>query len=112
MDRLYYAGDTILTGTAIAHAVLEYAEALALAGESASVDIPTRIGDGISLAKVLVGPASQLVTETQPDEGEELVDEELVARLKLLTAQTGQKHSTVAVADDTQAHVPEWSDEL
>ena len=41
MDRIHYAGDSILTGTDIAHAMLEYARALAQVGSSATVEIPT-----------------------------------------------------------------------
>ena len=44
MDRIHCAGNSILTGSAIAAALLEYAEALAKVGTSATVEIPTRGG--------------------------------------------------------------------
>jgi hypothetical protein len=83
MDRIFYAGDSILTGTAIAKALLEYAEALAKAGTSATVEIPTRLGDGgVGRSTFLVGPASQLVSDTEPSGFEEIEDEPLIAHFR------------------------------
>ena len=65
MDRIHYAGDSILTGTDIARALLAYAQALAVAGTSATVDIPVvNERDGsIGRSELLIGPASQLTGE-------------------------------------------------
>lgn len=80
MERIHYASGSILTGTAIARALLEYAEALAEKNESATVDIPTRHEDGtLGRANFLIGPSSQIVSDTEATDLEELVDEELVA---------------------------------
>jgi hypothetical protein len=80
MDRIHYAGNSILTGSAIAAALLEYAEALARVGTSATVDIPTREEDGsIGRSKLLVGPASQLISDAEESTDDEIVDDELVA---------------------------------
>lgn len=91
MERISYAGDDLLTGTAIARAVLAYAEALATREASATVEIPVRLSDGsVEHASVLIGPASQLISRTVPDDGhEELVDEELVDRIVTLTQALG-----------------------
>ena len=60
MDRIHYAGDSVVTGSAIARAVLEYAKALAKANQSETVEIPTLASDGsISRSTLLIGPASQ-----------------------------------------------------
>lgn len=93
MHRIFYATDSILTGTDIARALVLYAEALAKAGSSASVDVPTRHEDGtIGNAMFLIGPASQLVSETEESEHEELVDVELVEKLRKATAELGDAH--------------------
>lgn len=82
MDRIHYAGDSILTGSEIARAVLDYAEALAQAGTAATVTIPTIDAAGQrGQSTILVGPASQLITDSVPSEFEDIVDELLVARL-------------------------------
>ncbi|MCU1479278.1 MAG: hypothetical protein JWQ19_64 [Subtercola sp.] len=80
MERIHYASGSILTGTAIARALLEYAEALAEKNESATVDIPTRREDGSTgRANFLIGPSSQIVSDTEQSEFQELVDDDLVA---------------------------------
>ncbi|MCU1586144.1 MAG: hypothetical protein JWM49_2700 [Microbacteriaceae bacterium] len=82
MDRIHYAGDSVLTGSAIAQSLLEYAEALAKAGSSDTVDIPSRRSDGsLGRANLLIGPASQLVSETEESDFDEVVDEATVAYL-------------------------------
>lgn len=83
MDRINYAGDSILTGTAIAHALLDYAQALAEVGASATVEIPSLGNDGtVVRTEVLVGPASQLAATTIDADAAEIVDDVLVARLE------------------------------
>jgi len=82
MDRLHYAGNSVVTGTAIAHALLDYAQALAEAGTAATVEIPTVNDDGSrGRSEVLIGPASQLIADSEESPYEEVVDEELVANL-------------------------------
>ena len=83
MERVHYAGSSILTGSAIAHALLDYAQALAEAGTSATVRIPTLNHDGApGTSEVLIGPASQLIADSEESEYDEVVDDELVARLR------------------------------
>jgi hypothetical protein len=82
MDRIHYAGDSLLTGTEIARALLEYASALAKSEQSATVDIPVRHDDGtIGRANFLIGPASQLVSRVEASPFEELTDPSLVEHL-------------------------------
>jgi hypothetical protein len=86
MHRIYYAGDSILTGSEISHALLEYAQMLAKAATAATFEIPTREDDGsVGHATLLLGPASQLIADAEESEYDELVDEPLVDRLKRLT---------------------------
>ncbi|MGR0220931.1 hypothetical protein [Agromyces sp. ZXT2-6] len=86
MERIHYAGGVLLTGTEIADAIVDYAAALAARRTAASVDIPVRTEDGrTARAHMLIGPASQLVTEPVDSELDELVDEDLVASLRSAT---------------------------
>lgn len=75
MMRLDYAGGTILTGTAIAHAVLRYAAALARAEDAVSIRVPGRTVDGVEgYFQILLGPSSQILVEPTGDP-HEVVDE-------------------------------------
>jgi hypothetical protein len=91
MQRIYYTNDTLVTGTEIARALLEYAAALARSDSSQTVSIPVRRPDGSTArATLLVGPASQLVAEDLEDGedfGDEPRDDVLVARLKAMTTE-------------------------
>lgn len=112
MDRIHYAGDSILTGTEIARALLDYARALAQVGSSDTVDIPT-IGPGGALGRshVLVGPASQLISDAEESEFDDLSDPVLVAELREKAVQLRRYGTAVA---STQTHPAEpaegWTD--
>jgi hypothetical protein len=83
MDRLHYAGHSILTGTAIARAILDYAQALAEANTSATIDVPTLNDDGsLGRSEILIGPASQLITDSEESKFADVIDDEFVARLR------------------------------
>jgi hypothetical protein len=99
MERIYYAGNTIHTGTAIAHALLGYAQALASNTASATVVIPIVHDDGsVVQAEILIGPASQLIAEEYDADGPELEDPEVVERLSKATAGLAVVHP-IAVDD-------------
>jgi len=79
MDRLNYAGESILTGTEISAAVLELAQALATADASETIEIPTREEDGsLGVSHLLIGPASQLIASSEETDLPEVVDRLLV----------------------------------
>jgi hypothetical protein len=87
MQRIHYAGDTFLTGSAIAHSLLAYAQALAARASSATVTIPVWREDGsLASAEILIGPASQLIAEAYESSVPELEDDEVVARLNAAAA--------------------------
>jgi hypothetical protein len=110
MDRIHYAGDSVVTGSAIARAVLEYAKALAKAKLSETVEIPTRAPDGsLSRSTLLIGPASQLIADVEPADGEEIVDDELVGYFQLETAKLTQHAYPAHHADISQM---EWIEDL
>ncbi|GAA1962272.1 hypothetical protein [Microbacterium deminutum] len=99
MDRLHYAGHSVITGTAIAHALLGYAQALAQANGSATVQIPTVNDDGSpGRSEMLVGPSSQLISDAEESEHEEVTDEVLVTYLReeAVTLRTQGMPSSVA----------------
>ena len=86
MKVLIYAGGEYVTGDEIAVALMEYSEALAEAGDAANIEIPI-VGhdDRRESATFLVGPSSQIVAKDAEAHGEELVDDEVVMRLRALT---------------------------
>ncbi|MFD3444461.1 hypothetical protein ACFDTO_07670 [Microbacteriaceae bacterium 4G12] len=89
----------MVTGDTIAVALIGYAEALAVAQLSASVEVPVRLEDGTAdRAILLIGPASEMAAVHQPDDGGEIVDEALVAYLEAETAHL--KTPPVAIVED------------
>ena len=82
MMRLDYAGGTIFTGTAIAHALLRYAAALARADDAVSIKVPGRTTDGVEGDfQILLGPSSQILVEPT-DDPDDFVDEEFLADIE------------------------------
>jgi hypothetical protein len=109
MDRIYYAGESALTGTRIAHALLEYAQALAVADTSATVEIPVLADDGsITTAMYLVGPASQLVSETEETAFDELVDPAALQRLEEATLVARRDGARAAVSGEQVPDESPW----
>jgi hypothetical protein len=105
VELIHYAGNTILTGDAIAHSLLGYAQALAAKGSSDTVTIPVWHTDGsVRSAEILIGPASQLIAEPYDTDAPELVDEDAVNRLDTAAARTRAPHAVPeAVVDHTAA---------
>lgn len=104
MQRIFYAGDSVLTGTDIAQAVLAYAQALAGKQSSATVHIPVVLSTGErGDASILIGPSSQLFSET-PEESSatELTDDALVQHLTELTLSLGVARPVVESAADIE----------
>lgn len=86
MRRITYAGISLYTSDRVADALLEYAAELARAGDAGIIEIPGRSSDGeLGMLKVLVGPASQLVSEDAVDTGFTVEDEAAVDELETRT---------------------------
>ena len=87
MQRIFFCtGSTFFTGDAIAVAVLDYAQTLAELRRFESVDLPVRRLDGSEgRATLLLGPSSQISTESVDADLPEVVDEQLVERMRLAT---------------------------
>lgn len=83
MMRIHYAGGSELTGTDIAYAVLNLAEQLARTGTAATVDIPVMQGERrVGTSRLLLGPSSQLVAETEESGTADILDAELVRNIE------------------------------
>lgn len=83
MRRVYYSSGSVLTGDAIANAVLEFAEALAKDGRADIIEIPVILGSGNrGTATLLVGPSSQLASVTEESEFAGPIDDLLVDDLR------------------------------
>ena len=80
MRYVRYAGEELLTGDAIAEAVVQLAEALVANHSAAHVRIPIQLVDGVvGEATLLVSPATQLITLPGPQDADELIDHQAVA---------------------------------
>lgn len=117
MQRIYYAGERFLTGTEIANALISYAAALAQQGTAGAVEIPVRHEhDGrTGVVHFLLGPASQLVTEeVEAVDDDEVRDDELVKRLRALTAELAPMHPVTRLSapyrDESVDY--DWTDEV
>lgn len=112
MDRIHYAGVSFLTGTDIARALLEYAQALAQVGGSATVDVPTLNADGSrGRSEFLVGPASQLVACAEPSAQPEVEDLGLVAYLYGEASRLRSRGAPSPTAMTAEADRPEaWTE--
>lgn len=74
MKQLRIGQDTLVTGSAVADALLEYAQIVIRNGTSATVTIPILATNGmVDQRSILIGPATQL--ETQDVDG--VTDDEL-----------------------------------
>ena len=101
MRRIVYAGGTLYTGDAIAEALLDYARALARNGTADTVFVPAHTAEGDpGSIELLIGPASQLVSEPVDLAGRELTDEALVGRLRSLTAALEPRRPEALPADE------------
>lgn len=95
MKVLHYADQHIVTGDAIATLVLDYAQALALAGRSDVIQVPALHKDRLpDTYEFLVGPASQIVaSDADPIPGPELIDDEFETDIRQrIAALTNRSH--------------------
>jgi hypothetical protein len=111
MQIIHYGEATYVTGDDIAHAVIEYAKALARAESSDTIAMPFRRDEGTDgQLELLIGPASQMVLERTDTVGGEILDQELVddimRRVGLLDVDSSDP---IRIADQADAalHVPE-----
>jgi hypothetical protein len=84
VQRIYFcSGSTFDTGDAIAAAVLDYALALGELRRFDTVDLPMRRLDGsVGRAHLLLSPMSQISMESVESERPDVLDDDLVGRLR------------------------------
>ena len=93
MRRVYYSSGSVLTDDAIAHAVLEYAEALAKDGRADIVEVPVVLASGNhGTATMLIGPSSQLASVTEESDLTPPRSDELVEDIRRRTRRLGSPH--------------------
>jgi hypothetical protein len=102
MKLVRYAGGQFMTGDDIAAAVLEHAAALAQSDGSETVQVPGINDVGRGEFEMLLGPASQLLTELVDSDLPELVDEAFVSDLRERTAQMRASTGPAKVVIDNQ----------
>lgn len=96
-----YAGTAFYTGDALAEALLEYARALARHNIADTVFVPGRTTQGeIDTIELLLGPASQIVSEPIELIGGEVEDADLVKRLNELTAELAPRKPSAERFDE------------
>jgi cytosine/adenosine deaminase-related metal-dependent hydrolase len=95
MKYVVYGENKVMTGDAIADAVIAYAAALGENGTTDIVAIPTCAADGQAIdVEVLLGPASQVMAEPAPDDELEPEDGTLIAEIERRTAEVGSTRFT------------------
>lgn len=96
MRRVFYASGSFLTGDSIASAILLYADALTHTSGSDIVEFPVVLALGeTGMAAMLVGPASQIATTSEPSLFDDPVDERLVEDLKRRSLAVGARKPLV-----------------
>lgn len=95
MKRIHYASGTVLTGDAIADVLVKYAAALATNTAAAEVRAPAILETGeVGEIVMLLGPASQILAETEHFDGPELRDDDFVNGLDDRVAALGPHRAT------------------
>lgn len=108
MRRILYAGSELITGDAIADAVMALGRALADAREADTVTVPVLTDGRRTTATILIGPASQIVTMDAPPGTPELVDDDAVAAL---TTRRQRLQPVISAAHQSDSHL-HWTDEI
>ena len=111
MRRIVYAGTAFYTGDALAEALLEYARALARHDIADTVFVPGRTVQGDrDRIEVLIGPASQIVSEPVDVDGGEIEDPGLVRSLGEKTARLSPLKPAAEPAGDGTAAAGSFDD--
>lgn len=95
MKRIHYASGSLLTGDEIADAVVRFAATLARNAAAAEVRAPAILDNGeVGETLLLLGPASQILAETETFEGAELRSDDFVADLDKRMGAFGPQRAT------------------
>jgi hypothetical protein len=93
MMILSYSGEAMLTTDRLGVAVIDYARALVEANAADVVEVPVVWDRGEAVARLLIGPMSQLVALPTGDAEVELDDERAVAAIRAKIEARGPSHA-------------------
>lgn len=94
MKELIYAGGKTIVSDELAEALTDYAQIMASKGDSGVIEIPAIGEDGtVGTARLLLGPASQIIAEPVTSDHSELDDAEVIAELKARIRAAGTQHA-------------------
>ncbi|MCU1571381.1 MAG: hypothetical protein JWR33_2122 [Naasia sp.] len=110
-ERISCVARSFITGDEIANALLDYACALAQAGQYDVVHIPAHgeLG-GRSHVRLLVGPGTQLLAEPVTAPGDDVTDPETVQLLVDRAAELRRIHPPLIENDYLSSHLEDWLD--
>ena len=102
MKELIYAGGKTIVSDELAEVLTDYAQILASKGNSGVIEIPAVGEDGtVGTSRLLLGPASQLITEPVTSDARELDDRDVIEELRSRIRAAGVQHALPVDADDT-----------
>lgn len=101
MKDLIYAGGKTMVSDELAAAITDYAQVMAANGDSGVVEIPAIGEDGtVGTARLLLGPASQIMAEPVATDHVDLDDAAVIAELRARIKAAGVQHALPVDPDD------------
>jgi hypothetical protein len=82
MKILSYSGESVVTSDRMSDAVVDYARALATHNVADVVDVPVVDPSGAAIARLLIGPSSQLIVVPAHEKEIDLQDEPAVREVR------------------------------
>jgi hypothetical protein len=101
VKELIYAGGKTIVSDELAEVITDYAQVMAAKGDSGVVEIPAVGEDGtVGTARLLLGPASQIIVEPVTVEDHQLDDEAVIKDLRARIHSAGTQHAQPMDPDD------------
>jgi hypothetical protein len=101
VKELIYAGGKTIVSDELAEAITDYAQVMATNGDSGVVEIPAVGEDGtVGTARLLLGPASQIIVEPVTVQDHDLEDGAVIADLKARIRAAGVQHALPVDPED------------
>jgi hypothetical protein len=101
VKELIYAGGKTIVSDELAEALTDYAQIMASNGDSGVIEFPAVGEDGtVGMARLLLGPASQIIVEPVTAEPQGFDDTEVVAELHARIRAAGVQHALPVEPED------------
>ena len=101
MKELIYAGGKTIVSDELAEALTDYARILATNGDSGVIEFPAEGEDGtVGTARLLLGPASQIIVEPVTADSKGFDDSDVVEELRARIRAAGVAHAMPMDPDD------------